>query len=114
MMRHLRTILRAATFGMLAWAVLTELRKPREQRTWEGSLAGVVPYDLRVPTIGRIRERWWNPDDERLLTPHVFGVGWSVNLARALDLLGDRMPAEPGPLAPGDDGPPSAEARRPG
>jgi uncharacterized membrane protein len=27
-----------------------------------------------------VMERWWNPNDERVLTPHVFGVGWSLNL----------------------------------
>ena len=72
---------------MLAWAVVTELRKPVPERSWQGSLAGVVPYDLRRPTFARVRQRWWNAEDERLFTPHVFGVGWSVNLARARHLL---------------------------
>ena len=90
MMRWFRRTLRVATLGMLAWAVVTELRKPREERTWEGSLAGVVPYDFRLPTPARVRRRWWNHDDEHIFTPHVFGVGWSVNLARALDLLRER------------------------
>ena len=82
MQRRVATALRLATFGMLAWAVLSELRKPAAERTWTGRLAGVVPYDLRRPTLARVRARWWNPDDERVLTPHVFGVGWSVNLAQ--------------------------------
>jgi hypothetical protein len=64
MMRWFRRTLRVAAFGMLAWAVVTELRKPREERTWEGSLAGVVPYDFRLPTPARVRQRWWNHDDE--------------------------------------------------
>ena len=82
MYRRFATLLRAATFGMLTWAVLSELAKPADERTWHGRLAGVVPYDLRPPTLARMRQRWWNPEDERLLTPHVFGVGWSVNLAQ--------------------------------
>jgi hypothetical protein len=76
---------------MFAWAVATELRKPREERTWQGRLAGVVPYDFRPPTLAKIRQRWWNPEDERVFTEHVFGVGWSVNLAR---VLGRRPTAE--------------------
>jgi len=30
-----------------------------------------------------MRERWWNEDDRRLLTPKVFGWGWDLNLAEA-------------------------------
>lgn len=40
-----------------------------------------VPYDLRFPTPARIRERMWNPDDPRVITPRVFGAGWTVNFA---------------------------------
>jgi hypothetical protein len=82
--RRLGTLLRIATAAMFAWAVATELRKPRDERTWQGRLAGVVPYDFRPPTLAKIRQRWWNPEDERVFTEHVFGVGWSVNLARVL------------------------------
>ena len=46
-----------------------------------------VPYDFRLPTPRRVRDRWWNKTDGRLLTPHVFGVGWSVNVYRLLSLL---------------------------
>lgn len=45
-----------------------------------GKMLG-VPYDFRMPTLGRIKERMWNPDDPRVLTPRVFGAGWTVNLA---------------------------------
>jgi len=62
-------------------AVSQQLKRPAEERDWQGKVAG-VPYDLRIPTPSRIRERWWNPDDPRLFTPHVFGVGWSLNLYR--------------------------------
>ena len=42
-----------------------------------------VPYEFRAPTASRVRERLWNPDDRRILTPPVFGIGWSVNLYHA-------------------------------
>ena len=59
-------------------AILDQLRQPPEQRTWQGHLVG-VPYDLRLPTIERIREKFWNKSTSRILTPHLFGVGWSIN-----------------------------------
>jgi hypothetical protein len=43
-----------------------------------------LPYDWRRPTVARFKERWWNPDDERLFTPRFFGWGYDVNLARVL------------------------------
>ncbi len=45
----------------------------------QGNVLG-VPYDFRPPTYRRLKERMWNPDDERIFTPHVAGIGWSVNL----------------------------------
>ncbi len=46
----------------------------------EGKFLG-VPYDFRTPTLGRVRERLWNEADERILTPSIFGWGYSPNLA---------------------------------
>jgi hypothetical protein len=71
--------------GLLGAAVMTELRKPADQRTWEGAIAGRIPYDLRRPTLARARERIWNPADRRIIVPTVFGVGWTVNLGRLLE-----------------------------
>ncbi len=45
-----------------------------------GKLLG-MPYDFRVPTLGRIKERMWNPDDPRVVVPRVFGAGWTINFA---------------------------------
>ena len=73
------------TAGLLGGAVLTELAKPAADRTWEGRLAGFVPYDLRRPTLARFRERVWNPSDRHVLVPTVFGIGWTVNLASAVE-----------------------------
>ena len=46
-----------------------------------------VPYDFRVPTLQRLRERFWNPDDARIFTPRFFGVGWSLNVYRLRERL---------------------------
>ena len=49
-----------------------------------------VPYDWRAPTMARIKERTWNPNDSRVFTPHVFGWGYSINfyeLGRRLGLI---------------------------
>lgn len=70
-----------AGIALLVAAVLTELMKPSGERTWHGRLFGVIPYDLRLPTPGRIGGRLWNPSEPRLLVPTAFGVGWTVNLA---------------------------------
>ena len=61
----------------LGAAVANELRKPAEQRTWHGKVLGVVPYDLRVPTIERLRQTYWNPAGQ-VLVPHAVGVGWTI------------------------------------
>jgi len=45
-----------------------------------GKILG-VPYDVRWPTVERIRERVWNPEDPRIVVPRVFGAGWTINLA---------------------------------
>jgi Family of unknown function (DUF5808) len=39
-----------------------------------------MPYDLRKPTLARLKSRWWNPADRRILTPKTFGAGWDINL----------------------------------
>jgi uncharacterized membrane protein len=56
-------------------------------RQSHGTFVG-VPFEFRVPTLGRFRQRWWNPEDARIFTPHVFGVGWSLNTYQALRRLG--------------------------
>nr|EGQ40887.1 MAG: hypothetical protein J07AB56_01330 [Candidatus Nanosalinarum sp. J07AB56] len=45
----------------------------------QGRLLG-MPYELRKPTIKRLKARFWNPEDERVLTPMAFGWGYAVNL----------------------------------
>jgi hypothetical protein len=85
--RRVRRLVRFATFGLVVAAVATELAKPAEERTWEGRVLGLVPYDFRPPTWQRIRDAYWNPHSERLFSDRVFGVGWAVNLHQAKVLL---------------------------
>jgi hypothetical protein len=78
-------------------AVTKELRLPAEERTWHGEVAGFVPYDFRKPTLERVRERIWAPDDPNLVQPQVFGVGWTVNVGRVAALLQESLsPPPPG------------------
>ena len=79
--------MRFVAFGLVVAAVATELSKPAPERTWEGRLFGVVPYDFRPPTWQRIRDAYWNPRSDRLLSDRVFGVGWAINLHRAKSLM---------------------------
>jgi hypothetical protein len=58
-----------------------------ERRT--GTFLG-VPYDWRRPTLARVRARWWNRDDRRVLTPKSWGWGYDVNLAEVARRLGLR------------------------
>lgn len=66
---------------LLVAAVLRELRRPAELRTWHGRVGAVVPYDLRRPTLERFRKSVWNADAP-LLVATPFGVGWTLNPGR--------------------------------
>ena len=81
-MERFRRFVKVVAFGLVVAALIDQLRRDPEERTWEGSVAGIVPYDFRMPTLERARSRWWNTDDDRLFVPQVFGVGWTINLAR--------------------------------
>lgn len=41
-----------------------------------------IPYDWRRPTAARLKSRWWNPDDPRILTPKSYGWGYDINFGR--------------------------------
>src|SRR5260370_7244180 len=100
-LRGARRVGRFAAFGRVVAAVATELSKPAPERTWEGRLWGVVPYDFRPPTWERIRDAYWNPRSDRLFSDRVFGVGWAVNLYRAKMLMEQasaRLTSTPEPL----------------
>lgn len=68
-------------------SLLDQLGRRPADRDWHGAVLG-VPYDYRRPTVSALRERFWNPVDERIFTPHVFGIGWSVNLYQVVRRAG--------------------------
>ncbi|MEZ4521041.1 MAG: DUF5808 domain-containing protein [Thermomicrobiales bacterium] len=86
MKRAINIVATAASMILLALALWDQLVRDPEHRTRHGQVFG-VPYDFRRPTLSKIKERFWDPQDSRLLTPHVFGVGWSVNVGRLAALV---------------------------
>jgi hypothetical protein len=67
-------------FAMIAVvAVIQELRKPKDQRTWHGKVADFVPYDFRMPTLERVKSTYWNPEGP-IFQSKVFGAGWALNV----------------------------------
>jgi hypothetical protein len=101
MIRRIRRLVKIAGFGIFVAAIAQEMAKPESERTWQGKVGGVVPYDFRPPTWERLLEAYWNPSDPRLFTDRVFGVGWAINLFRAKEymratyesLMGGKLPA---------------------
>jgi Family of unknown function (DUF5808) len=86
-MEKLRKLMMWIGIALAAMAVWEQIRRPKVARTWEGEVLGFVPYDFRPPTVERAMSRWWNPNDDRLFMPTVFGVGWTVNFARLPKLV---------------------------
>ena len=60
-------------------AIVDQLRRPPEDRTWYGKIVG-IPYDFRFPTVERIRATFWNKNTPQIFVPQVFGIGWTINL----------------------------------
>lgn len=52
-----------------------------------GRLGG-VPIDFSPPTAERVAHTWWNPRDERIFVPRVFGLGWALNVGAVAVKLG--------------------------
>ncbi|MCA1830356.1 MAG: DUF5808 domain-containing protein [Actinobacteria bacterium] len=86
-MPKVKTLAVLTGLGAVGAAVAQELKKPASERRWHGRLGGKIPYDFRAPTIAKIKERAWNPDDPHVLTDRWFGVGWSVNFAQVRNKL---------------------------
>jgi hypothetical protein len=82
--RGLGKAVRMAAFGLFALAMAKEMSQPEEARTWEGTVMG-VPYDFRPPTAGRLKDAWWNKD-AGLITRMPWGMGWTLNVRRAVTL----------------------------
>ena len=88
-MKELVRLVRTLMWMAFAAAIYQELKKPPEARTWNGKVAGTVPYDFRLPTLDRLRDAYWNPDSEQLFSEKVFGVGWAVNIPVAARKLNE-------------------------
>lgn len=84
-------LIRTAAIAAVAGALYVELRKPPQERTWNGKLLGVVPYDFRMPTFDGIRQAYWNPRSPKIFTPRPIGVGWAINVPTLLRRLGVRQ-----------------------
>jgi hypothetical protein len=88
-----RRVMRLVTLALVAAAVVKEVRTPAGERSWHGVVAGFVPYDFRRPTAARFRERMWDPEGAHLISPRVFGVGWTVNAGRVVQLVKGKVAA---------------------
>jgi hypothetical protein len=75
---RVKRVVRMLWVALVGAAITDALRNNRRQ----GELFGFVPYDFRLPTAERAKQRAWNPDSERVLAPVTFGVGWTLNLGR--------------------------------
>ncbi|GCE77055.1 DUF5808 domain-containing protein [Cellulomonas biazotea] len=91
--RHvdLPSIVRLVTLALAVTAVVKELRTPAEEREWNGVVVGFVPYDFRMPTVERFKERMWDPEGAHLIGPRVFGVGWTLNVGKVVAMVRDRV-----------------------
>ena len=95
-------LIQAAAITITIAAVCQELEKPKEERHWHGKL-GFIPYDFRLPSIERLKETYWNPNDSRVFTPEVFGIGWAINfytLLEKLRIIGESYASEEDFLMP--------------
>jgi hypothetical protein len=84
----LGAVIRNLTLIAVGVAIYTELRKPPAERTWHGKLAGVLPYDFRVPSVETLRLAYWNPRSQKIFTDRPLGVGWAINVPTLLRRLG--------------------------
>lgn len=39
-----------------------------------------MPYDWRGPTRERLKQRWWNTQEQKVFVPKAFGWGYAINL----------------------------------
>jgi hypothetical protein len=74
-----RRLIACAGATLAVLAVLDQVGRRPADRNWHGRVVG-VPYDFRMPSVERVQARVWNPQDERIIVPHVIGIGWTVNL----------------------------------
>jgi hypothetical protein len=68
----------ASVAALVGMAIMEQLNRPPQERTWHGSVFG-IPYDFRPPTPERLRDEFWNKNTSRIFVPHAFGLGWGIN-----------------------------------
>ncbi len=71
----IRNAIKAVTGILTLGAMIYAFRSKRSHGTFLK-----VPFDFRLPTWQRIKKQFWDPEDERIFTPRVFGVGWAINV----------------------------------
>ena len=81
-----RNVVLAVGAGLLAAALVEELRKPAPDRTWEGRIAGLIPYDLRLATPEGFRAARQRPEEARIV------LGYRLDLTRAARLARRALP----------------------
>ena len=79
-MGRMTTFVAGVVTGLAAAAIGQELSKDPAERTWKGKVAG-VPYNFNIPEWGDVANEYWNPDSDKILTPHAIGLGWGINFA---------------------------------
>lgn len=80
--------------GLTAAAIGQELAREPEERTWKGRVAG-VPYNFRVDEWSSVANEYWNPESDRILSPHAIGLGWGINFAALARRAQSLLPAQP-------------------
>lgn len=59
----------------------------RLKKFLQGKILGFIPYDFTLPTPRKLKARLWNPEDSRILTPRILGIGWCINFYQLLRKL---------------------------
>lgn len=80
--------------GLTAAAIGQELAREPEERTWKGRVAG-VPYNFRLDEWGTVANEYWNPESDRILSPHAIGLGWGINFSALARRAQSLIPSQP-------------------
>src|SRR5437667_5981509 len=59
--RIISTAIGIGVTSLVSAAVVEQLRRPTDERTWHGKILG-FPYDFRPPTPEKLRHSLWNKD----------------------------------------------------
>ena len=100
-MAKLSTFMAGVVTGLTAAAIGQELAKELAERTWQGKVAG-VPYNFRLNDWSDIAREYWDPESDRILTPHAIGIGWGINFAALTRRVRELMPSTDDQAVSGD------------